>query len=92
MENLQTYNFHCFCSSTQRSSHGVERRSTATCNLVNWFNNSVHFAVNARLQGDENLKGSVVAETMNLLANSLHGYQAMDRRCHSVTRYMNDEK
>ena len=36
-------------------------------------------AVDARRQGDGNPNSSVVAETMNLLANSSYGYQIMDR-------------
>ena len=49
-------------------------------------------AVNARRAGDEILNSSVVAETMNLLANSSYGYQIMDRSRHTVTKYLNDEK
>ena len=56
------------------------------------FNNSVPSAVDARRQGDESPKSTVVAETMNLLANSSYGYQIMDRSRHSVTKYLNDEK
>ena len=56
------------------------------------FSSFVQSAVNARRQGDENPKSSVVAETMKLLANSSYGYQIMDRSRHTVTKYLNDEK
>ena len=56
------------------------------------FNNFVKSAVDARRQGDENPKSSVVAETMKLLANRSYGYQIMDRSRHTVTKYLNDEK
>ena len=49
-------------------------------------------AVNARREGEENPNSSVVAETMNLLANSSYGYQIMDRSRHTVTKYVNDDK
>ena len=52
----------------------------------------VQSAVNARRQGDENPNSSVVAETINLLANSSYGYQIMDRSRHTVTKYLNVEK
>ena len=58
----------------------------------NCFNSFVQSAVNARRQGDENPKSSVVAETMKLLANSSYGYQIMDRSRHTVTKYLNDKK
>ena len=29
---------------------------------------------------------------MELLANSSYGYQIMDRRCHTVIKYLSDEK
>ena len=48
--------------------------------------------MDARPQGDENPKTSVVAETKKLLANSYYGYQIMDRSLHTVTKYLNDEK
>ena len=35
---------------------------------------------------------SVVAETMNLPANSSYGYQIMDRSRHTVAKYLTDEK
>ena len=53
---------------------------------------SVQSAVNARRQGDENPNSSVVADTMEFLANSSYGYQIMDRSRHTVTKYLNDEK
>ena len=56
------------------------------------FNTFVQSAVDARRQGDENPKSSVVAETMKLLANSSYGYQTMDRSRHTVTKYLSDEK
>ena len=43
------------------------------------FNGFVQAAVDARRKGDENSISSVVAQTMNLLANSSYGYQNMDR-------------
>ena len=59
---------------------------------VKCFNKFVQTAVIARREGDENPNSSVVAETMKLLANSSYGYQIMDRRRHTVTKYVNDEK
>ena len=56
------------------------------------FGNFVQSAVDARRQGDENPKSSVVAEIMKLLANSPYGYQSMDRSRHTVTKYLSDEK
>ena len=35
---------------------------------------------------------SVVVETMKLLVNSSYGYQIMDRRRHTVTKYLTDQK
>ena len=55
-------------------------------------NNFVQSVVDARRQGDENPKSSVVAETMKLLANSSFGYQIMDRSRHTVKKYLTDEK
>ena len=49
-------------------------------------------AVDARREGDENPKSSVVAETIKLLANSSYGYQIMDRSRHTLTKYLGDEK
>ena len=59
---------------------------------VKCFNKFVQSAVNCRRQRDENPNSSAVAETMKLLAKSWHGYQFMDRSCHSFTKYTNDEK
>ena len=56
------------------------------------FNSSVQSAVDARRQGDENPKSSVVAETMKLLANSSCGYQIMNRSRHAVAKYPTDKK
>ena len=56
------------------------------------FNNFVQSAVDARRQGDENPKSSVVPETMKSLANCSYGYEIMDRSRHTVTKYLNDEK
>ena len=56
------------------------------------FNSFVQSAVDPRRQGDENPNSSVVAETMKLLANSSYGYQIMDRRRHTVTKYLTAEK
>ena len=50
------------------------------------FNNFVQSAVLVRRKGDENLTSSVVAETMNLLANSSYGYQILDRRRHAIMK------
>ena len=52
----------------------------------------VQSAVIARREGDENPNSSVVAETMNWLANSSYGYQVRDRSCHTVTKNLSDEK
>ena len=59
---------------------------------VKCFNKFVQSAVDARREGDEHPKSSVVAETMKLLANSSYGYQFMDRSRHTVSKYLNDEK
>ena len=56
------------------------------------FSSFVQSAVNARRQGDENPNSSVVAETMNFLANSSYGYQIKDRSRHTVTKYLNNDK
>ena len=48
------------------------------------FNNCVQSALNTRREGDKNPNSSVVAETMELLANSSFGYQIMDRGQHTV--------
>ena len=49
------------------------------------FNRFAHSAVDAKRQGDGNLNSIVVAETMNLLANSSDVYHIMDRNRHIVT-------
>ena len=59
---------------------------------VKCFNKFVQSAVDARRERNENPSSSVVAETMNLLANSSYGYQIMDRSRHTVTKYLTDEK
>ena len=59
---------------------------------VKGFNNFVQSVVDARREGDENPNSSVVAETMKLLANSSYGYRIMDRKRHTVTKFLNDEK
>ena len=56
------------------------------------FSSFVQSAVNARRQGDENPNSSVVAETIQLSANSSYGYQIVDRSRHTVKKYLNDEK
>ena len=48
--------------------------------------------MDAPRQGDENANSNVVAETMKLLANSSYGHQIMNRRRHTVTKYLSDEK
>ena len=49
-------------------------------------------AVDSRRKRDENPNSSIVAEAMNLLANSNCGYQIKDHRRHIVTKYLSDEK
>ena len=49
-------------------------------------------AVNARREGDENPNSSVVAEKMELLANSSYGYQILDRSRRTVTKYLSGDK
>ena len=56
------------------------------------FSSFVQSAVNGRRQIAENPNSSVVAETMNFLANSSCRYQIMARSRHTVTKYLNDEK
>ena len=58
----------------------------------NNFSIFIQSAVDAGGQGDENPKSSVVAETMKLLAKNSFAYQIMDRRRHTVTKYLTDEK
>ena len=57
-----------------------------------YFNGFVQSVVDARREGDENHDTSDVAETMKLLGNSSYGYQNMDRKRHTETLYLNDEK
>ena len=52
----------------------------------------VQSAVDGKMNGDETHNSSVVAETMELLANSSYGYQIMDPSRHTVTKYLADEK
>ena len=59
---------------------------------VKCFNKIVVSAVNAHRQRDENPNLSVVAETMKLLANSSYGYQFMNRKRHTVTKFLRDWK
>ena len=59
---------------------------------IKCFKKFVQSAVDARREGDGNPNSSVVAETMNLLANSSYGHQTMDRSRHTVTKYLNNEK
>ena len=49
-------------------------------------------AVDSRRKRDENPNSSIVAEAMNLLANSNCDYQIKDPRRHIVTKYLSDEK
>ena len=59
---------------------------------VKCFNNFVQSAVVARRERDENPNSSVVAETINMLANNSYGYQIMDRSRHTVTKILKNEK
>ena len=56
------------------------------------FNSFVQAVVDASRTGDENPNSSVVAETLKFLANSSYGYRIMDRRRHTVTKYLIDER
>ncbi len=56
------------------------------------FVDFVDSVVEARRAGDQNPASSVVAETMKLIGNSSYGYQIMDRRKHTCTKYVNDSK
>ena len=56
------------------------------------FNRFVQSTVDARRQGDENPNSSVVAKTMQLLANSSYGYQIMEQSQHTVGKYLIDDK
>ena len=59
---------------------------------IKFFKNFVQSAVKAPCEVDENLNSNVVAETLELLANSSHGYQITDGNSHSFTKYTNDKK
>ena len=54
------------------------------------FNSFIQSTVDAIRQGDEYPNSSLVAETMELLANLSYGYQNMDRSRHTVTKYYSD--
>ena len=56
------------------------------------FNSFVQSAVDARSQDDENPNSSIVAETMERLANSSYAYQIIDRSRHIVMKYFSDKK
>ena len=56
------------------------------------FNSFVQSAVKARREGVWNPHSTVIAETMNLRANSSYGYQIMDRSRHILTKHLIDEK
>ena len=58
----------------------------------NSFNSFVQAAVDARRKSDENTNSIVLAETMQLLANSSYGYQIKNRSRHTVTKYLSDGK
>ena len=58
----------------------------------NYSSSLVQLAVDARRQGNESPKPSVVSEAMKLLANYSYGYQNMDRSLHTVTKHLSDEK
>ena len=58
----------------------------------NCLNTFVLSAVKARPAGVQFSKSSAVAENMELLANSLYGYQVLDSSRHTETKYLNDEK
>ena len=71
------------CTKTHQSFQYTPKRS---------FNSFVQSAFKARKQGDGNSNSSVVAETMEFLANTSYGYQTLDRSRHTVTKYLNDEE
>ena len=48
--------------------------------------------MDARRKNYENPNSSVVAETIELLANRSYGYQIIDRSRHTVTKYLSDGK
>ena len=62
------------------------------CTPKKRFNSFVQSAVNTKRQSDKNPNSSVVAETMKLLVNRSHCYQITNRRRHTVTKYLVDEK
>ena len=62
------------------------------CTPKKGFNSFVQAAVDTRRKCDKNPNSSVVAETMKLLGNRSYGNQIMDRRRHTVTNYLTDEK
>ena len=70
------------------------RKFLASCSTFSGkiFNNLVQSAVNAGTQADENPNSSVLAETMNLLANGSCVYQFKVRSRHKVTKYLSDER
>ena len=59
---------------------------------INCQQNFVRYVVNARREGDENPKTSVLAETIMLIVNSSYGYHNMDRIRHTVIMYLYVEK
>ena len=56
------------------------------------FNSLVQATVDAIRKGDKKSNSSVVAKTINLLANSSYGYQIMDRSRRTVTKELSGEK
>ena len=56
------------------------------------FNNFVQSVVDARGAGDENPESSLVAETIKFLRNCSYDHHILNRRRHSKTKYLNDEK
>ena len=48
--------------------------------------------VDARQLGDQNKISTVVAETMKFISNSSYGYQIMDHRKHTETKYLDEKK
>ena len=56
------------------------------------FNSFVQATVDAIRQKVENPNSSVVAGTINLLANSFFGNQIIDRMRHTLTKNLNHEK
>ena len=60
--------------------------------VMKCFNNIVQAAVNAGRNGDENPSSSVVAQTLELLANSSYEYQFMKGIPDTVTKYLSNEE